>query len=102
RPSATDTTEGRVRGQPVTDTGGAISVPVGPATLGRIMNVIGDPVDERGPIVAKDYAPIHRPAPDFVDQATEAQILATGIKVIDLLEPYVKGGKIGLFGGAGG
>src|SRR6201996_2715985 len=76
-------------------------MPVVPATLGRIMNVIGEPVDERGPINAKDYAPIHRSAPEFVDQSTEAQILVTGIKVVDLLEPYVKGGKIGLFGGAG-
>ena len=98
---AMDSTDGLVRGQKATDTGSAIKMPVGPATLGRIMNVVGDPVDERGPIAAKDFAPIHRSAPDFVDQSTEAQILVTGIKVVDLLEPYVKGGKIGLFGGAG-
>ena len=98
---AMDSTDGLVRGQKATDTGSAIKMPVGPATLGRIMNVVGDPVDERGPIAAKDFAPIHRAAPEFVDQSTEAQILVTGIKVVDLLEPYVKGGKIGLFGGAG-
>ncbi len=98
---AMDTTDGLVRGAKATDTGSPIRMPVGPGTLGRIMNVIGDPVDDRGPIDAKDYAPIHRAAPSFVEQSTEAQILATGIKVIDLLEPYLKGGKIGLFGGAG-
>ncbi len=98
---AMDTTDGLVRGKEVSDTGHPIRMPVGPGTLGRIMNVIGEPVDERGPIDAKDYYPIHRAAPSFVEQSTEAQILPTGIKVIDLLEPYLKGGKIGLFGGAG-
>jgi F-type H+-transporting ATPase subunit beta len=98
---AMDTTDGLVRGKQVKDSGSPILMPVGPGTLGRIMNVIGEPVDERGPINATDYAPIHRAAPAFVDQSTEAQILPTGIKVIDLLEPYLKGGKIGLFGGAG-
>ena len=98
---AMDSTDGLVRGQKATDTGSPIMMPVGPGTLGRIMNVVGEPVDDRGPIIAKDYAPIHRSAPAFVDQSTEAQILGTGIKVIDLLEPYLKGGKIGLFGGAG-
>ncbi|MFZ1416586.1 MAG: F0F1 ATP synthase subunit beta [Defluviicoccus sp.] len=101
RTVAMDTTNGLVRGQRVTDTGAPISIPVGPETLGRIMNVIGEPVDERGPIVAKKYYPIHRPAPSFLDQSTEAEILVTGIKVVDLIEPYVKGGKVGLFGGAG-
>src|SRR5512144_355782 len=101
RTIAMDTTDGLVRGQPVTDTGGPISVPVGPETLGRIMNVIGEPVDERGPINAKTRFPIHRPAPTFLDQSTESEILVTGIKVIDLIEPYAKGGKVGLFGGAG-
>ena len=98
---AMDTTDGLVRGKEAKDTGAPIRMPVGPGTLGRIMNVIGEPVDERGPINATDYAPIHRAAPSFVEQSTEAQILPTGIKVIDLLEPYLKGGKIGLFGGAG-
>ncbi len=98
---AMDATEGLVRGVPVTDLGEPITVPVGPATLGRIMNVIGEPVDEVGPIKTKLRGPIHREAPAFVDQATEAEVLATGIKVIDLLCPYAKGGKIGLFGGAG-
>jgi len=98
---AMDTTDGLVRGAKVSDTGNPIRMPVGPGTLGRIMNVIGEPVDDRGPIDAKDYMPIHRAAPSFVEQSTEAQILPTGIKVIDLLEPYLKGGKIGLFGGAG-
>ena len=98
---AMDATEGLVRGVPVTDLGEPITVPVGPATLGRIMNVIGEPVDEVGPIKTKLRGPIHRDAPAFVDQATEAEVLATGIKVIDLLCPYAKGGKIGLFGGAG-
>jgi F-type H+/Na+-transporting ATPase subunit beta len=96
-----DTTEGLTRGQPVTDTGRAITVPVGPATLGRIMNVIGDPIDEAGPIDTKFYSPIHRDAPSFAEQSTSAEVLVTGIKVVDLLCPYTKGGKIGLFGGAG-
>lgn len=98
---AMDATEGLVRGQEVTDSGSPIRMPVGPGTLGRIMNVVGEPVDERGPIDAKDYFPIHRPAPAFVEQSTETEILITGIKVIDLLAPYTKGGKVGLFGGAG-
>jgi len=98
---AMDSTDGLVRGAKVHDTGNAISVPVGPETLGRIMNVIGEPIDERGPINAKQHFPIHRPAPEFVDQATEAEMLVTGIKVVDLIGPYAKGGKIGLFGGAG-
>ncbi|MBT6960609.1 MAG: F0F1 ATP synthase subunit beta, partial [Rhodospirillaceae bacterium] len=98
---AMDATEGLVRGQEVTDSGAPIRMPVGPGTLGRIMNVVGEPVDERGPVDAKDYFPIHRPAPAFVEQATETEILVTGIKVIDLLAPYTKGGKVGLFGGAG-
>jgi F-type H+-transporting ATPase subunit beta len=89
------------RGQEVTDQGNPISVPVGPETLGRIMNVIGEPIDERGPIASKKQLPIHRGAPDFVDQSTETEVLVTGIKVVDLLAPYAKGGKIGLFGGAG-
>ncbi len=101
RTVAMDTTDGLVRGQRVTDTGQPISIPVGPETLGRIINVIGEPVDERGPLEAKKYYPIHRSAPSFMDQSTEAEILVTGIKVVDLIEPYVKGGKVGLFGGAG-
>ncbi len=101
RTIAMDSTDGLVRGQPVTNTGAQIRVPVGPKTLGRIMNVIGEPIDERGPIGATDFAPIHAEAPMFVDQSTETAILVTGIKVIDLLAPYAKGGKIGLFGGAG-
>src|SRR3954466_9652523 len=101
RTVAMDTTDGMVRGQEATDTGAAITVPVGPETLGRIINVIGEPVDERGPVTAKKHYQIHRPAPEFVDQATEQQMLVTGIKVVDLLTPYPKGGKIGLFGGAG-
>ncbi|HWK47533.1 MAG TPA: F0F1 ATP synthase subunit beta [Stellaceae bacterium] len=101
RTIAMDTTDGLVRGAEVVDTGAPITVPVGPATLGRILNVIGEPVDERGPVVSDHHSPIHRSAPDFVDQSTDAQILITGIKVIDLLAPYAKGGKIGLFGGAG-
>jgi F-type H+/Na+-transporting ATPase subunit beta len=101
RTVAMDTTDGLVRGQPAADTGAPITVPVGPETLGRIINVVGEPVDERGPVNAKTMFPIHRPAPAFVDQSTEAQILVTGIKVVDLLAPYAKGGKIGLFGGAG-
>ena len=101
RTIAMDTTEGLQRGQKVVDTGDAIMVPVGPETLGRILNVIGEPVDERGPVNAKMKLPIHREAPSFVDQSTETEILVTGIKVIDLIAPYTKGGKIGLFGGAG-
>ncbi len=101
RTVAMDTTDGLVRGQEVVDTGGPITVPVGREVLGRIMNVVGEPQDERGPIQAKTTAPIHQPAPSFVDQATEEEMLVTGIKVIDLLTPYLKGGKIGLFGGAG-
>ncbi|NNE58853.1 MAG: F0F1 ATP synthase subunit beta [Hellea sp.] len=101
RTIAMDATEGLVRGQAVTDTGEPIIVPVGPETLGRIMNVIGEPIDERGPLKTKVKAPIHKDAPAFVDQSTESEVLATGIKVIDLLCPYAKGGKIGLFGGAG-
>ena len=101
RTVAMDSTDGMVRGAEVIDTGAAISVPVGPETLGRIINVIGEPVDERGPVNAKATRAIHQDAPEFVEQATETEILVTGIKVIDLLAPYVKGGKIGLFGGAG-
>ncbi|EDP66534.1 F1-ATP Synthase Beta Chain [alpha proteobacterium BAL199] len=101
RTIAMDSTEGAVRGQSVSDTGGPITVPVGPETLGRILNVIGDPVDERPPVETKLRFPIHRPAPAYIDQSTESEILITGIKVIDLLAPYAKGGKIGLFGGAG-
>ena len=101
RTIAMDATEGMQRGQEVTDQGNPISVPVGPETLGRIMNVIGEPIDERGPIASKKQLPIHRGAPDFVDQSTETEVLVTGIKVVDLLAPYAKGGKIGLFGGAG-
>jgi F-type H+-transporting ATPase subunit beta len=101
RTVAMDTTDGLVRGQQAVDTGQAIMVPVGPETLGRIINVVGEPVDERGPVNAKKTYPIHRPAPAFVDQSTEAQVLITGIKVVDLLAPYARGGKIGLFGGAG-
>ena len=94
-------TEGLVRGHKVTDTGAPIMIPVGPGTLGRIMNVTGDPIDERGPIKAVKRAPIHADAPEFIDQSTSAEILVTGIKVVDLLAPYARGGKIGLFGGAG-
>ena len=101
RTIAMDSTEGLVRGQDVTDTGMAIAVPVGDGTLGRIMNVIGEPIDEAGPIKSTGTRPIHAPAPTFAEQASEAQILVTGIKVVDLLAPYAKGGKIGLFGGAG-
>lgn len=101
RTIAMDSTDGLVRGVEVTNTGAPISVPVGPETLGRIMNVIGEPIDELGPIVTKAIAPIHAEAPSFEDQSTEQEILTTGIKVVDLLAPYVKGGKIGLFGGAG-
>ncbi len=98
---AMDSTEGLVRGQEVTDTGDAIKVPVGDETLGRIMNVIGEPVDEAGPIETETLRAIHQDAPAFVEQSTETEILVTGIKVVDLLAPYAKGGKIGLFGGAG-
>ncbi len=98
---AMDATDGLVRGQDVVNTGAPIEVPVGPSLLGRIVNVIGEPVDGRGDIKSDHYYPIHRPAPSFVDQSTETEVLTTGIKVIDLLEPYAKGGKIGLFGGAG-
>ena len=101
RTIAMDTTDGLVRGTKAVDTGAPISVPVGPECLGRILNVIGEPIDERGPVNTTLRLPIHRKAPDFVDQSTEAEILVTGIKVIDLLAPYAKGGKIGLFGGAG-
>jgi len=98
---AMDTTDGLVRNQPVKNTGEAITVPVGPRTLGRIMNVIGEPVDERGPIESDTRYPIHRPAPAFVDQSLSIDTLETGIKVVDLIAPYPKGGKVGLFGGAG-
>ena len=101
RTIAMDTTEGLTRGQTVTDTGNQIQVPVGPATLGRILNVVGEPIDERGPVATDLRAPIHAKAPEFIEQSTESAILVTGIKVIDLLAPYAKGGKIGLFGGAG-
>jgi F-type H+/Na+-transporting ATPase subunit beta len=101
RTIAMDATEGLVRGQEVTDTGSAIEMPVGPGVLGRIMNVIGEPIDERGPLETTKTLPIHRSAPEFVDQSTESEILTTGIKVVDLLAPYAKGGKVGLFGGAG-
>jgi F-type H+-transporting ATPase subunit beta len=101
RTIAMDATEGLTRGQKVVNTGRQISVPVGPQTLGRIVNVIGEPIDEQGPVNAEKRNPIHAPAPLFVDQSTESSILVTGIKVIDLLAPYARGGKIGLFGGAG-
>src|SRR5882724_343878 len=101
RTVAMDTTDGLVRGTQVVDSGGPIMMPVGPETLGRILNVVGEPVDERGPVQTNRRLPIHRSAPDFVDQSTESEILITGIKVVDLLTPYAKGGKIGLFGGAG-
>ncbi|MFQ5953682.1 MAG: F0F1 ATP synthase subunit beta [Kiloniellales bacterium] len=101
RTVAMDSTEGLVRGQQVIDGGGPIEVPVGPETLGRIINVVGRPVDERGPLKANKTLPIHRGAPQFVEQSTETEQLVTGIKVIDLLTPYARGGKIGLFGGAG-
>ncbi|WP_299437864.1 F0F1 ATP synthase subunit beta [uncultured Rhodospira sp.] len=96
-----DSTDGLVRGQEVRATGEPISMPVGPETLGRILNVIGEPIDERGPVQTKMTSPIHKAAPEFVDQSTETEILETGIKVVDLLAPYTKGGKVGLFGGAG-
>jgi F-type H+-transporting ATPase subunit beta len=101
RTVAMDSTEGLVRGQEVTDTGQAIAVPVGDETLGRIINVIGEPVDEAGPVPTKERRAIHQPTPSYVDQSTDAEILVTGIKVVDLLAPYARGGKIGLFGGAG-
>jgi F-type H+-transporting ATPase subunit beta len=101
RTVAMDTSEGLVRGQEVKDTGQPIAVPVGDETLGRIINVVGDPVDEAGPVKTKEKRAIHQPAPSYTDQSTEAEILITGIKVVDLLAPYAKGGKIGLFGGAG-
>ena len=101
RTIAMDSTEGLVRGQEVQDTQAAIAVPVGEATLGRIMNVIGEPVDEAGQIATKSTRAIHQEAPEFVEQSTESEMLETGIKVVDLLAPYAKGGKIGLFGGAG-
>jgi F-type H+/Na+-transporting ATPase subunit beta len=101
RTVAMDASEGLVRGQDVTDTGQPIAVPVGDETLGRIINVVGEPVDEAGPVKTKEKRAIHQPAPSYVEQSTEAQILVTGIKVVDLLAPYAKGGKIGLFGGAG-
>src|SRR5246500_5270531 len=101
RTVAMDSSEGLVRGQEVTDTGQPIAIPVGPATLGRIMNVIGEPVDEAGPIKGVETRAIHQPTPSYTEQSTEAQILVTGIKVVDLLAPYAKGGKVGLFGGAG-
>ena len=101
RTIAMDTTDGLVRGAEVVDTGGPIEMPVGPETLGRLINVIGEPIDGRGPINTKQTAPIHRSAPDFVDQSTDTEILITGIKVVDLIAPYAKGGKVGLFGGAG-
>merc|ERR1711936_914133 len=101
RTIAMDGTEGLVRGQDVIDTNAPISIPVGEETLGRIMNVIGEPIDERGPIETKSVAPIHCEAPEFVEMSVNQEILETGIKVVDLLAPYAKGGKIGLFGGAG-
>ncbi|MEM7620320.1 MAG: F0F1 ATP synthase subunit beta [Pseudomonadota bacterium] len=101
RTIAMDSTEGLVRGQEAVDTGEAIAVPVGEATLGRILNVIGEPVDEAGPVKSEEKRPIHAAAPEFIDQSTDSEILVTGIKVVDLLAPYAKGGKIGLFGGAG-
>jgi F-type H+-transporting ATPase subunit beta len=101
RTVAMDTSEGLVRGQEVTDTGAPIEVPVGDGTLGRIINVVGDPVDEAGPVPHTETRAIHQNAPAYTEQSTESQILITGIKVVDLLAPYAKGGKIGLFGGAG-
>ncbi len=101
RTIAMDGTDGLTRGQDVINTGEPIAVPVGRGTLGRILNVVGEPVDDRGPVPADTTMPIHQPAPAFIDQATESEVLATGIKVVDLLTPYAKGGKIGLFGGAG-
>jgi F-type H+-transporting ATPase subunit beta len=101
RTIAMDSSEGLVRGAVVEDVGSPISVPVGNPTLGRILNVVGEPVDEKGPIKAKELRPIHQPAPEFSEQSTDTELLTTGIKVIDLLAPYSKGGKVGLFGGAG-
>lgn len=101
RTIAMDDTNGLQRGMEVIDTGAPITVPVGKAVLGRILNVLGQPVDNNGPITTEEKLPIHRPAPDFESQGTEVEIFETGIKVIDLLAPYIKGGKIGLFGGAG-
>ncbi|HEV2335474.1 MAG TPA: F0F1 ATP synthase subunit beta, partial [Stellaceae bacterium] len=101
RTVAMDTTDGLVRGAAVIDSGSPIMMPVGPETLGRILNVVGEPVDERGPVNTNRRMPIHRSAPEFIEQSTEAEILVTGIKVVDLLAPYAKGGKVGLFGGAG-
>jgi F-type H+-transporting ATPase subunit beta len=101
RTIAMDVTEGLVRGQDVTDTGLPIAVPVGPGLLGRIINVIGEPIDEAGPVKSDETRPIHAEAPSYTEQSTDAEILVTGIKVVDLLAPYAKGGKIGLFGGAG-
>ncbi|HTX41532.1 MAG TPA: F0F1 ATP synthase subunit beta [Acidobacteriaceae bacterium] len=98
---AMEATEGMVRGMKVIDQGGPISVPVGPATLGRVLNVIGEPVDELGPVNAKERKPIHRPAPAFDEQSTREEMFETGVKVVDLIQPFLKGGKIGLFGGAG-
>lgn len=98
---AMDGTEGLVRGQKASDTGAPIMIPVGPGTLGRILNVTGDPIDERGPVKHDKKAPIHAEPPEFVEQSTSAEVLITGIKVVDLLAPYARGGKIGLFGGAG-
>src|SRR6058998_2706564 len=101
RAIAMEPTDGMVRGMKAIDLGGPISVPVGHGTLGRVMNVIGEPVDNLGPIVAKERMPIHRSAPSFEEQATTAEMFETGVKVIDLIQPFLKGGKIGLFGGAG-
>jgi F0F1-type ATP synthase beta subunit len=101
RTIAMDGTEGLVRGQKVDDTGEPIKVPVGSGTLGRIINVIGEPIDNRGPVDAVKYMPIHREAPSFTEQKAGAELLVTEIKVVDLLAPYARGGKIGLFGGAG-
>src|SRR5712692_8966845 len=101
RTVAMDTTDGLVRGAEVVDTGGPIMMPVGIETLGRILNVVGEPVDERGPVNGKKFLPIHRPPPTFVEQSVKVEMFETGIKVVDLLAPYRRGGKIGLFGGAG-
>ena len=98
---AMSTTDGLVRGMAAEDTGKPISVPVGREALGRVMNILGKPIDERGPINATEYWPIHRPAPSFADQSSAQEVLETGLKVVDLLTPFLKGGKIGLFGGAG-
>src|SRR6266581_9569932 len=101
RTVAMGSSEGLKRGYDVIDTGKYISMPVGPGVMGRVFNVIGEPVDERGPVTAEKYYPIHRPAPSLVDQSTSPQVLSTGIKVIDLICPFLKGGKVGAFGGAG-